>query len=197
MQWAPDVTAPGITLMAMDIGADGKPQTWSNFYLLGFIHFGPQNCAAVTGLPNQVLPADLPKSQYVDMAIKDANDAKINCIYFVLQIKQESGFNPNAASPAGAVGIAQFMPATAHNLGINPSDPVAALKGAAQLMARYIKIYSGWGLSEIQANELALAAYNAGGGAAERCVVNQNLQLACLPLETQQYIRTIMGVKFV
>lgn len=76
---------------------------------------------------------------------------------FERQINAESGFNPNAGSGAGAVGIAQFMPATAKGLGIDPRDPTQALNGAAKLMAGYVKKYGGY--------ENALRAYNAGEGA--------------------------------
>lgn len=79
---------------------------------------------------------------------------------FERQINAESGFNPNAGSGAGAVGIAQFMPATARGLGINPRDPHQALDAAAGLMARYVKQYGSY--------EKALRAYNAGPGAIEK-----------------------------
>ncbi|HKV01676.1 MAG TPA: transglycosylase SLT domain-containing protein, partial [Ktedonobacteraceae bacterium] len=55
----------------------------------------------------------LPRSQYVAIAQQDAIAAGIPPDYFVRQINTESGFNPNAVSPAGAVGIAQFLPSTA------------------------------------------------------------------------------------
>jgi len=91
------------------------------------------------------------------LAHQVAVGAHINPKYFVRQIAAESGFNPNARSPAGAVGIAQFMPATAAGLGIDPSNPYQSLKGAAHLMARYLSSYHGdW--------HKALAAYNAGVG---------------------------------
>jgi hypothetical protein len=75
---------------------------------------------------------------------------------FSRQIRQESGFNPNAHSPAGALGIAQIMPATARGWGVNPLDPRAALNAAAKNMARYVRQYGGY--------ENALRAYNAGPG---------------------------------
>jgi hypothetical protein len=75
---------------------------------------------------------------------------------FSRQIKQESGFNPNARSPAGALGIAQIMPATARGWGVDPLDPAAALNAAAKNMASYVRRYGGY--------ENALRAYNAGPG---------------------------------
>lgn len=77
---------------------------------------------------------------------------------FERQIGAESGFNPNARSPAGARGIAQFMPETARGMGVNLNDGRARddLDGAARLMANYVKKYGSYAK--------ALEAYNAGPG---------------------------------
>jgi soluble lytic murein transglycosylase-like protein len=78
------------------------------------------------------------------------------------QLYAESGFNPFAHSPAGAEGIAQFMPGTAEAYGLdNPYDPVAAIDAQAHLMSDLLKQFDG-------KVALALAAYNAGSGAVER-----------------------------
>jgi len=77
----------------------------------------------------------IPYSQLVTLAEQDATNAGISPVYFVRQINLESGFNPNAVSPGGAEGIAQFEPATAAGLGIDPFNPTEALQAAAQMMA--------------------------------------------------------------
>jgi hypothetical protein len=113
-------------------------------------------------------------ANYKRIAAKEARRAGISPKAFVRQIRQESGFNPNARSPAGARGIAQFMPGTAKGLGVNPDNPREALRGSAKLMASYQKKYGSY--------RKALIAYNAGPGR-----VN-----GPLPAETRNYIRTIL-----
>jgi len=133
-------------------------------------------------------PMTLPKSQYVAIAQQDAVAVGIPPDYFVRQIEQESGFNPNAVSSAGAVGIAQFLPGTAAGLGINPWDPIQALRGAATLMANYARQYGG-------DYAKALAAYNGGTGTVQSAVNNCGANwLNCLPGETRHYIYIIMGI---
>ena len=142
-----------------------------------------------SGLNNPVLPPmTLPKSQYVAIAQQDAIAVGIPPDYFVRQIEQESGFNLNSVSPAGAVGIAQFLPGTAAGLGINPWDPIQALRGAARLMANYAHQYGG-------DYAKALAAYNGGSGTIQYAVNNCGANwLNCLPGETRHYIYIIMGI---
>jgi Transglycosylase SLT domain len=140
-------------------------------------------------LSNPVLPPmSLPKSQYVAIAQQDAIAVGISPDYFVRQINAESGFNPNSVSPAGAVGIAQFLPSTAAGLGVNPWDPIQALRGAARLMASYAQNYGG-------DYAKALAAYNGGSGTVQYAVTNCGANwLNCLPGETRHYINMIMGI---
>jgi hypothetical protein len=140
-------------------------------------------------LNNSVLPPmTLPKSQYVAIAQQDAIAVGIPPDYFVRQIEQESGFNPNSVSPSGAVGIAQFLPSTAAGLGINPWDPIQALQGAARLMANYARQYGG-------DYAKALAAYNGGSGTVQSAINNCGANwLNCLPGQTRHYIYVIMGI---
>lgn len=82
----------------------------------------------------------------------------VNPTVFMRQISQESGWNPNARSSAGAQGIAQIMPSTAASWGVNPMNPRAALAAAARHDADYLRAYHG-------SYQKMLAAYNAGPGA--------------------------------
>lgn len=100
--------------------------------------------------------------------------------FFERAIEVESDFKVHAVSPAGAVGIAQFMPPTAAGRGIDPLDPEQALRGSASLFREYLDTY--------KSPALALAAYNAGPGAVEKFRKG-----AQLPEETRNYVRTILG----
>jgi soluble lytic murein transglycosylase-like protein len=148
----------------------------------------PGTPAMMTGTSpaNAPVPTNLSGNQYVRLAAADAAAAGIPPNLFIRQINQESGFQPDAISPAGAIGIAQFEPGTAAGLGIDPHDPVASLKGAAQLMANYYRMYGDFGK--------ALAAYNAGGGAVNGAIARCGTQwLSCLPPETQRYVAAILS----
>jgi hypothetical protein len=94
----------------------------------------------------------------------------------------ESGFRSGVTSPAGAEGIAQFMPETAAERGLaDPRDPQEAIRHAARLLVELTRQFGNLGL--------AAAAYNAGAAR-----VAKWLQGASgLPIETQIYVRAVTG----
>jgi len=112
----------------------------------------------------------------------DAAAAKYNVDPALLRglIRQESNFNANATSPAGARGLTQLMPGTAAALGVDPSVPAQAIEGGAKYLRQQLDRFGGDPAK-------ALAAYNAGPGAVQR--------YGGVPpyAETQNYVRKVMG----
>ena len=108
------------------------------------------------------------------------NDLPID--FFTRLIWQESRFDPAAVSPAGAQGVAQFMPATASWRGLaNPFDPVEAIAKSAKLLHDLRQEFGNLGL--------AAAAYNAGPGRVRDWLAGRR----GLPGETRAYVSIVTG----
>lgn len=107
-----------------------------------------------------------------------ATEAGVDPALFAALVKTESNFDPTARSHAGAIGLAQLMPATAAGLGVDPTDPLQNLQGGA----RFLKAQ----LDKFGSADLALAAYNAGPG--------RVAQAGGIPRisETQNYVKRVM-----
>ncbi|MDQ2681826.1 MAG: lytic transglycosylase domain-containing protein [Candidatus Eremiobacteraeota bacterium] len=103
--------------------------------------------------------------QLVDEAIAAARANNLNPEFFCATLMQESAFDPNALSSAGAVGIAQFTLDTAASSDIDPFDPHDAIRGSAKLLGSYVRSYTG---IYPDPYATALSAYNAGPGAVAR-----------------------------
>ncbi|KPL68620.1 transglycosylase [Erythrobacter sp. SG61-1L] len=93
---------------------------------------------------------------------------------------QESRWHAGAVSPKGARGLAQLMPGTARQLGVDARDPFANLEGGARYLREQLDRFDG-------DLEKALAAYNAGPGRVESAGGVPNIR------ETKAYVAAIMG----
>jgi len=126
------------------------------------------------------LPSFVP-ARFRDPLVASAAKWNVSAALLAAQLMAESNFNPFAVSPAGAQGIAQFMPSTAASYGLaDPFDPVEAIDAQAHLMSDLIHQFG--------SPELALAAYNAGPAPVEAC--------HCVPAipETSAYVARIMAL---
>jgi soluble lytic murein transglycosylase-like protein len=128
----------------------------------------------------------LQKGISIEAAIKEASrkfgveEALIKAV-----IKQESGFNPNAISRAGAIGLMQLMPKTAESLGVNPFDPVENIEGGVKYLKGLINRFNG-------NKYLALAAYNGGIGRMQKRGVDTVEEINKMPDETVNYVKKVM-----
>lgn len=116
---------------------------------------------------------------YRALASQIAAEEGVPADLFLKLVNQESRFRPDALSPKGAMGLAQLMPGTAQELGVDPSDPVQNLRGGARYLRQQLNTFGD--------PALALAAYNAGPGAVRK--------YGGIPpfRETQNYVSTILG----
>ncbi len=177
--------------LAANAGRFGFLQRYSwEAWHFGFVA-GPAPCSeagdAVTGPGGDlappggaVLPSFVP-GRFREPLVGAAAKWNVSAALLAAQLMAESNFNPFAVSPAGAEGIAQFMPGTAASYGLaDPFDPVEAMDAQAHLMSDLI--------GQFGSPELALAAYNAGPAPVEAC--------HCVPAipETSAYVARIMAL---
>jgi len=166
-----------------------KRYSWEPWHF-GFTE-GPAPCSAAgDGIGSESsdgsaseegLPSFVP-AHYREPIAASARRWNVSPSLLAAQLMAESNFNPFALSPAGARGIAQFMPATAEAYGLeDPFDPGAAIDAQGHLMSDLLRQFDG-------ALALALAAYNAGPAPVAAC--------SCVPpySETQAYVARILGL---
>jgi len=124
---------------------------------------------------------DFVPARFAGAFARAAQRWNVSAALLAAQADEESGFNPFARSPAGAQGIAQFMPGTARGYGLaNPFDAAAAIDAQAHMMRDLLRRFA--------SVPLALAAYNAGSARVAACM--------CVPpiAETQAYVAAILGM---
>ena len=135
----------------------------------------PEHAVAHTHMSGAAVPAAY-RAKVAELSARfDLSPALIEALVW-----QESRWRSGAVSPVGARGLAQLMPGTARELGVNPHDPFANLEGGARYLRAQLDRFGG----DV---EKALAAYNAGPG--------RVIQSGGVPRirETQTYVASIMG----
>jgi hypothetical protein len=126
---------------------------------------------------------ELSRAEFCSTLVASAEKHNVPVRLFANLIWQESRFRPQAVSPVGALGVAQFMPAVAAEQGLkNPFNPLEALPAAARFFAGLLDRFGSLGL--------ATAAYNAGSGRVDRWLNKRSKEL---PKETQNYVRVVTG----
>jgi hypothetical protein len=151
-------------------------------------HFGLELNAGTTsvgygaggGERSGALPGFVPE-RFAPALGRAAQRWSVSAALLAAQLFRESRFNPFARSPAGAQGIAQFLPSTARAYGLrDPFDAEGAIDAQAHLMRDLLRSFG--------AVPLALAAYNAGPARVRAC--------GCVPPipETQAYVADILGM---
>jgi peptidoglycan DL-endopeptidase CwlO len=148
---------------------------------LGSAEFGSEGTGAgATSSGSTVMGQVTVPAQYVSTIEQAASANGIPPSLLAALLSHESRFEPTVVSSAGAEGIAQFMPATAAGMGINPNDPTQAINGAAQLLGSYTRQFGSYAD--------ALAAYDAGSSAVER--------YGGIPpyAETQAYVPAVLSM---
>jgi len=153
---------------------------WEPWHFGFVLNAGTTSVGYGNGDGHGAVPSFVP-ARFAPVIAAAAERWNVSAALLAAQLYAESGFNPFAVSPAGAQGIAQFMPGTARALGLaNPFDATRAIDAQAHLMRDLLRRFG--------TVPLALAAYNAGPGAVARC--------GCVPPypETQGYVARIVGL---
>jgi Transglycosylase SLT domain len=159
------------------IGATGA-QRMRAFLIAAVAAYSPGRAAAEEGAP----PTDNGPATLCGIVETAARKEGLPVNFFTRLIWRESAFHSGAMSPAGAQGVAQFMPAAATDRGLaDPFDPAAAIPASAKLLAEFAKRFGNLGL--------AAAAYNAGPNALANWLEGNGV----LPVETQNYVLAITG----
>ncbi len=131
---------------------------------------------------DEVKRRNVPVEEVCETIAASAQLAGLPVGFFARLIYQESSFRENLVSSAGAQGVAQFMPATAAELGLaDPFDPIASLPVSAQFLRTHLRYFGNLGL--------AAAAYNAGAKRVEDWLARRS----SLPSETRNYVVKITG----
>lgn len=130
---------------------------------------------------------NISKSEIEMIVKKYADEFDIDTDLIMAIIKQESNFNNNVESHAGAKGLMQLMDFNLEPYGVSdPFNPEENIKGGITLFNDYLNMFD----NNI---EMALMAYNGGPGTMERRGVTSQADLYKMPEETQNYVVKVMN----
>lgn len=190
------ITITGITMLpaharadVLEIGDDGAQWIAGGTALPPVVQYAPQTPVTELSASYFVPPEAIADAALLNGLIPEQYLAKVHELATRFDLSpaliealvwQESRWRPNAVSPVGARGLAQLMPGTAKELGVNPDDPFANLEGGARYLRQQLDRFDG-------NLEKALAAYNAGPGRVIRAGGVPNIR------ETKNYVAAIMG----
>ena len=110
------------------------------------------------------IPTVPPKYAKAYLEAADVTDHSPTACQLARQGYFESHWQSSVVSPAGAVGIAQFLPATARDYGIDPTDLFQSISAQAKYMAHLMSVWHHHDRSPAEMYRLALASYNDGIG---------------------------------
>lgn len=195
--WAVDSVVLGVAVAVMAVPALAPAVAYADVLEIGstgpaWIAGGPVSPASdsyVAADPASNVPAGTPLTEVDIAAGPDAWRARVGELAAKYDLSptliealvwQESRWRPGAVSSAGARGLAQLMPGTARQMGVNPDDPHANLEGGARYLRAQLDTFGG----DI---EKALAAYNAGPGRVQAAGGIPAIR------ETQNYVASILS----
>jgi hypothetical protein len=159
---------------------------FSLFFLTSFsdVFFGPVNVVSAATIQVERIPADIPVSGDCDLdwiIFRVGQREGVDPRFIHAVIKQESNYEPEALSSAGARGLMQLMPATAKRFDCaDLEDETCNVTAGTKYLAWLLKRFNG-------NVELALAGYNAGEGAVDK------YQGVPPYTETQNYVKKIVA----
>ncbi len=163
--------------------ATGRMRTRAARRIGAFLMAAFATSSSAAALADEAAPAtDKAQAALCGIVETAARQEGLPVNFFTRVIWRESAFHSGAVSPAGAQGVAQFMPGAASDRGLaDPFDPAAAIPASAKLLAELARRFGNLGL--------AAAAYNAGPSALADWLAGKGI----LPLETQDYVFAITG----
>lgn len=171
------------SLVGQTVGDDSSEQT------LDLNNLGNSSITPNSLISNKTISGDtsLTKDERINNAISMASqkygvDGKL----IRAVIKQESDFNPEAVSSAGAMGLMQLMPANCKEDGVtDPLNIEQNIDGGTKQLKGYLNKY--------KSVEMSLMAYNAGPGTVQRRGVQSINDLYKMPAETRNYVAKVMN----